>query len=468
MKRFRNWFLLERALDRPFRDAAMRSYDKVKKVLMKTLEDALYDSIDGALARRLERGAEDVRDPRALTADFTARIGSTSRGLDALVSANFYNTDVTVYFGMSEKFLVLPPQISIADFKRVFPATGEAAVTKFVLQMTSQSGRGVGGMYTTGRVESGVPIQGIPVRTPRVFLYGNNALSFDNTPNAGLYNLFGKITAEMSADKVSRQKLKKIAEAWLKEFDRSLEMRKYTYVHEYIHMLDDIRYKSELGSKDAEFPGNIKAGVQTSGGVAYYKSDAEFNAWFQASAANIEDAVRAFLVASTSDFAGMNAAMRFKGFDLLPRVDKCVRVSDYVVEDLYRVIGDNLKETWLTAGPTDLGLQSSGSPLYRLALGAVTWYAREVSRHFLADPKRKMKLLNRIYSLSQDLEAVVAEYKSSMAAGKVPSPQQFSAARTKFKPYGDSTKSFNAYSFFYSGSMMGSLKVFNPDKYYEQ
>jgi hypothetical protein len=464
MKRFRNWFLLERVLDRPFRDAAMRSYDRVKKVLMKTLEDALYDSVDAALARRRERGPEDERDPRALTADFTARIGSTSRGLDALVSANFYDTDITVYFKMSEKFLVLPPQISMADFNRVFPKTQE--ITKFVLQMTSDSGHGMGGMYTTGRVEKAF-LTGVPLRTPRIFLYNNHALSFHHI-DGGLHKLFQTISSTLADEKVDKNKLKKAVDNWLKEFDRSLEIHKYTYVHEYIHMLDDIRYKSELGSKDAQFPGNIKSGVESSGEVAYYKSDAEFNAWFQASAANIEDAVRAFLVASTSDFAGMNAAMRFKGFDALPRADKCVRVSAYVVEDLYRVIGDNLKEAWMTVGPTDLGLQSSGSPLYRLALGAVTWYARELSKHFLSDPKRRMKLLNRIYSLSQDLEAVVAEYKSSMAAGKVPSPQQFSAARTKFKPYGDSTKSWNAYSLFYSGSMMGKLKVFSPNKYYEQ
>ena len=465
MKSFTNWLILERTLDRPFRDAAMQSYDRVKKVLMRTMKDALYDSIDLAIVRRNERGPEDQRSARELVAEFTPTIGKKSNSLDTLISASFYNTDITVYFGMSDKFFVLPPQIRTKDFHRVFPATMQ--YSKLVLQMTSQSGRGTRGMYTSGRVEKAIPIQGIPVRTPKILLYGNNALSFDNNPNAGLYNLFNSISSILAAEKVDKNKLKKLADEWLKEFDRSLEILKYTYVHEYIHMLDDIRYKSELGSKDAEFPGNIKAGVQSNAGGAYYKSDAEFNAWFQASAANIEDAIRSFLIASTSNFAGMNAAMRFRGFDTLKREHKCMRVSNYVVEDLNRVIEDNLKESWMTDGPKDLGLKSSGSPLFRVALGAITWYARGVSKQFLEDPKGRMKLLNRIYSLSQDLESVVKEYKEDMAQGKLPSPQKFNIARSKFKPYGDSIKSFNAYSLFYSGSMVGSLKVFNPNDKYE-
>lgn len=467
MQTFSNWLLLERTFDRSFRDAAMQSYDKMKKVLVQGFTDAMNYSVNLAITRRKERGPDLDLYSRSLAAEITPRVGLGNKNPSIHVS--LWNNDVTIYVSVTKSsgILVLPPQMTMKDFNRVFP---QAKDTLFRLDLTSEMQSGVAGEYFTGREVTVTPSAQVPSfgsRSPKIAMYGNHALSF-KSPDGDFYKCCHTITQLVLGGKTERE-VKIIANEWLKRFDRSIEMGKYTYVHEYIHMLDDIRYKTKPGSIDASFPGNIKAGVQSRGtSEAYWKSDAEFNAHFQASAANIEDGIRSFLVASTSDFAGMNAAMKFKGFDLLNREHKCMRVSNYVEEDLYRVIVDNLKETWLTDAPKEFGLIPKGSPLFRLALGAITWYARGVSKHFLADEKLRMKLLNRIYSLSQELEGMIKEYKESMALGKIPSPQKFNQARAKFKPYGDPQRSVNTYALLYSGSMMGNLKVFDPDKDYEK
>lgn len=467
MQPFSDWLLLERTFDRSFRDAAMQSYDKIKKVLVQEFDNAIQHTVKLSIIRRKERGAEVDRDARSIAAETTPRVGLGKT--NPHVSSSFYDRDIQVYVGVtrSSGILVLPPQMTMKDFDRVFPQTKDIL---FRLDITSLSGNGASGEYFTGRevtVSPSMKVSTFGMKSPKIALYDNAALSF-HSPDGEFYKCCQTISQMVMAGKTERQ-VKAAADEWIKRFDRSIERSKYTYIHEYIHMLDDIRYKTKPGSVDASFPGNIKAGVQSRGTSAeYFKSDAEFNAHFQASAANIEDGIRSFLVASTSDFAGMNAAMKFKGFDLLKREHKCMRVSNYVEEDLYRVIVDNLRETWMTDAPKEFGLVAKGSPLFRLALGAITWYARGVSKHFLADEKLRMKLLNRVYSLSQDLESVIKEYKESMALGKIPSPQKFNQARAKFKPYGDSTRAVNTYALLYSGSMMGNLKVFDPDKDYEK
>lgn len=461
LKPFSDWLLLERTLDRPFRDAAMQSYDKAKRLLMQGFYGAIQNTVKLALVRRKERGAESDRDARSLAAETTPRVGVVNQDL----YASLWNTEVSVIVSGNESngILVLPPQITSKDFNRVFPS----ANGRIEVEITSRSGSGAAAEYSTGRVVTPKFNYVNPTsKRPRISVYDNFALSFEQEGEfrKSLHNISQLV---MSGE--SQKKVKAVADGWIEKFDRSLEMGKYSYVHEYIHMLDDIRYKTRLGSKDASMPGNIKAGIlaQRPFTEPYFKSDAEFNAHFQASAANIEDGIKSFLIASTSNFAGMNAAMRFKGFDSLKREHKCMRVANYVEEDLYRVIHDNLTGTWMTDAPKEFGLISAGSPLYRLALGAITWYARGVSKHFLQDDRLRMKLLKRIYSLSQDLEAVIKEYKDSMALGKVPSPQKFNAARSKFKPYGSSAYARNSYALLYSGSMMGTLKVFDPRNKYE-
>jgi len=461
LKPFSDWLLLERTLDRPFRDAAMQSYDKAKRLLMQGFYGAIQNTVKLALVRRKERGAESDRDAIRLAAETTPRVGGANKDLYA--SLRPFDLSVTISGNKSNGVLVFPPQMNISDFNRVFP-TSDGFLE---IEISSRAYRsGTLAQYFTGRTVTPKfnNVNPTPNR-PRISVYDNKAMSFEQEGEFRkcLHNISQLIISGESARKV-----KAVADEWMRKFDRSLEMGKYSYVHEYIHMLDDIRYKTQLGSEDASQPGNIKAGVLAQQATEpYFKSDAEFNAHFQASAANIEDGIKSFLIASTSDFAGMNAAMRFKGFDFLKREHKCMRVADYVEEDLYRVILDNLKETWMVDTPKEFGLISSGSPLYRLALGTITWYARGVSKHFLKDDKLRMKLLKRIYSLSQDLEAVIKEYKDNMALGKVPSPQKFNAARSKFKPYGNSTAAINSYALLYSGSMMGTLKVFDPDKEYE-
>jgi hypothetical protein len=100
----------------------------------------------------------------------------------------------------------------------------------------------------------------------------------------------------------------------------------------------------------------------------------------------------------------------------------------------------------------------------RICIAAIYWYARKTSEFFLQDPKKRKKLLNRAYSMSLDINKIIADYRSKMSNAEVPTVQEFNRAREKFRPT-NKMNAQNAYALFYSGLMMGK-KPFDPNTTY--
>jgi hypothetical protein len=254
---------------------------------------------------------------------------------------------------------------------------------------------------------------------------------------------------------------------WLEGLDQELLFLRDIFIHEYIHFLDDIRYKSS-----SDRPGNIKKGIDTSwdpnnatpeSRKPYYTSDAEWNAYFQGAASEVEDAFASFLIACTNEQAALNASRENAVFNNMTKTAKCKAVADVVVDDLRRKVKDNLAEPWIPEHLKKIGLGGIRmDDMGMLIMAVTTWGAYSTSMYFAENPKTRAKLVNRIVSLRQDIEATIKDYQTAMSQGKVPSVQEFNKAKQKHKPGGNPSKSNHIYSMLYSGLMIGK-KPFNPD-----
>ena len=77
----------------------------------------------------------------------------------------------------------------------------------------------------------------------------------------------------------------------------------------------------------------------------------------------------------------------------------------------------------------------------------------------------RMKFVNRIMSLVQDLQGIITAHKTRMSQGKAYTASEYRAARAKFP--GKGTQGEDAYNMLYTGMMMGETKPYDPRKPYK-
>jgi hypothetical protein len=261
----------------------------------------------------------------------------------------------------------------------------------------------------------------------------------------------------------SAQALVRPLNKWLDKFETELSHLRDTYVHEFIHLFDDFRYKSKTSH-----PGNIMRGIKSSHDKTdlykkdYYISDAEWNAFFQGAASSVENAIASFLIAATNEQAAIKAYRFNKNFNTMTNGAKCKEVGDIVIQDLWRKFDDNLTEPWIWEHLKNMGIDKLGQgniPTFCMAF--VSWKAYSTSKYFLEDPAKRKKFLLRIMSFTQDIRNIIEEYRVRMSQGKIPTVQEFNRSKAQFSRKGDPTKTHDIYSHLYSGLMIGK-KPFNP------
>jgi hypothetical protein len=261
----------------------------------------------------------------------------------------------------------------------------------------------------------------------------------------------------------SAQALVRPLNKWLDKLETELSHLRDTYVHEFIHLFDDFRYKSS-----SSHPGNIMRGIKSAHDRTdiykkdYYISDAEWNAFFQGAASSVENAIASFLIAATNEQAAIKAYRFNKNFNTLTHSVKCKEVGDTVIQDLWRKIDDNLTEPWIWEHLKNMGIDSLGQgniPTFCMAF--VSWNAYSTSKYFLEDPAKRKKFLLRIASFTQDIRNIIEEYRIRMSQGKIPTVQEFNRAKANFSRKVDQTKKHDPYSHLYSGLMIGK-KPFDP------
>jgi len=467
-----NNVLLEREHDSEMRSVAIMAFERLKKQILVTMEKSLartaklivqdatgagkvptepqaaYEFRKVAMSD-LVHGMREVGN-KYMDANFGYSAISTSANQGQWGSGSRYGA--IMFLDTDGKNLFLPSIIKKSDFAKRFPATQNTA--KYIVRLTSEK-VGFVGVYNGNR-ETGL--------SPRITLYDFETLNPDK--DMKLDQFIGEAIKARVNGGTEKAVIRPLNQ-WFNIFIKELERKRFVFVHEYIHMLDDVRYKSA-----SSHPGNISIGVKSSWDPKdiekkpYYTSDAEFNAYFQEAAATVEDAVRSFLIACTNEMAAKKVMQMDAKFNDRGNKSKCAYIADIVVFDLYRVMDGLLKETWAQEGMKAIQVPQSNSPVLRICIASIFWYARTTTQFFMQDPKKKQKLLNRAYSMSLDINKIIADYRSDMANAEVPTVQEFNRAREKFRPT-NKMLAQNAYSLFYSGLMMGK-KPFDPNKNYEK
>lgn len=460
MRSFGNWLLLERELDRPMREAAGKAFDRFTKNLMVMVTKGVNDFINkhATGGKGVDPSTKDIVSYEFGINDLANSLShSMIKQFDdkKMLMSTVNQGQMTLAYTIKDDAQVfLPPSIKPSDFMKMTPSSN---IVKMLITLRGYP-RGSGALSFKGVYVSGKQSKINP--TLEFYNLSHLSLSKDSPFHQAMRDV---MKAKFSGK--SKQAMIRPMNKWLEGLEQELFFLRDIFIHEYIHFLDDIRYKTS-----SDRPGNIKKGIDASWDPnstletrkAYYMSDAEWNAYFQGAASEIEDAFASFLIAATNEQAAMNAKRDNSVFNNLTKTAKCKAVADVVVADLRRRVKDNLSEPWITDHFNKMGLAGVRmDEMGTLIMAWVTWHAYSTSKHFLEDPKRKPKLVSRIVSLRQDIEAIIKEYETAMSQGNIPSVQEFNRAKGKFKPGGNPTKSKYTYSLLYSGLMIGK-KVFDP------
>jgi hypothetical protein len=453
--------LLERELDRSMRDAAAKSYDKFTKNLMVMVTKGTNDFINKHTSggKGTDPSTKDIVSYEFAITDLANSLThSMQKQFDnkkMLMSALTQGQMTLAYTIRDAAQIFLPPSIKPSDFDKM---TVNSNMVKMLILLRGYS-RGSGVMSFKGVYISGKETKSNP--TLEFYNLSHLSLGKDTPLHQALRDV---MKAKFSGK--SKQAMVRPMNEWIKGLEQELMFLRDIFIHEYIHFLDDIRYKSSSNR-----PGNIDRGIKASWDPNstpetrkyYYTSDAEWNAYFQGAASEIEDAFASFLIAATNERAALNAMRDKASFNTLTKTAKCKAVAEIVVADLQRKVKDNLAEPWILDHLKKIGLGGvKMDEMGTLVMALLTWGAYSTSLNFIEDPKRKAKLVSRIVSLRQDIDGIIREYETAMSQGKIPSVQEFNKAKNKFKPGGNPTKSKYTYNLLYSGLMIGK-KVFDPN-----
>lgn len=453
MKDLSDWLLLERELDQSFRSAAASFYENVFNATVAKAKYAVDNFVKGF----------DMRFPKQtpLKPENTMLLASTLSFSFAGDAVNNFKFDGAV----KQKWMRIVLYTSPTALPYPAPIAKQAAegwlkgVRMFEMIITGMRSAGTSATYITGRKITKTANVSI-VSYPTINVYGLETLRVE--PGKPLHDAMLAIINMRNDGNLTKRRMRAELNEWLKKFTAEMRSKRQTMVHEYIHFLDDIRYK-----EDSHHPGNILKGMHAADDpedkmkVAYYTSDAEWNSHYQAGADTIENAVRNFLIAATSEVAETTARTMTPGFNSLPPKEKSRKVADVVIADLKRKVNGVVTSTWAKSHMKAQGIENTG---FRgaglLALLGITYHAYSTSKHFLADPKRKMKLMNRISSLQGDLIKIVDDYRRDMYAGKTPTQKQFENAMDEYDQNIDRRVLFDIYKELFTGLMMGK-KVFS-------
>jgi hypothetical protein len=445
--------LLERELDRPTREAARRSFEKFKKNLMVILRKQVAAFVKDMAANTVTNYTADSDHTVANNLVYAMTQNQPSTHF-VIASKNGEDLYIAMLI-KDESQMVLPSYITMKQYRELVDKGNIV-----LLQTTLRSSEGRR-MWSTGGSSKGTYHSGkIGKNNPEVMINYMRTLMFKK--DMPFHDAIVK-TLAAKMEKKSAQALARPLNRWLDQFEAELSNTADVYIHEFIHLFDDFRYKT----KSTSHPGNIKRGIDASYNKDdvqkkdYYTSDAEWNAYFQSGAEIVENAVRSFLVAATNERAATMALRKNPQFNTLSNTAKSGEVAEVVIAELYRKMSDAIAEPWAKEHIKKFGLdQFNMGSVGNFCLVFVSWQAYSTAKFFLEDPQKRKRFMSRTVSLLQDVRNIIGEYNTQMSQGKVATTQEFSRAMANFKRP-DPTKLQNVYNNIYSGLMMGK-KPFDP------
>ena len=353
----------------------------------------------------------------------------------------------TIEFLPNTDIIVLPKSISLKQLSGIFsvgPAPGIMIRlhSSRNVQMSSTTDTAVGA-YTTPN-----PLPTVKFDTARIDIGGFSC--FD--PEA-VSPLVSYLVQNMGKPNLMRKAIKD----WVALADKNLRERIDTYIHEYIHFLDDIRM---AGVKPKNVTAGIEAGWSSQGDKAvYYKSDIEWNAHFNTTATIARAAMRDFMICVPNK----GVALAALGEDKMDEVgDTYVVKKPYkaawngliankiemiLIRTLKEMAGNRIKNyvdltqrpnypekneaqkmlnIFVSQSKTTIGLMFLY--VFNLFLGSGGTF----TDFMMKDEKFRKKFYTRIYSVAEDLKKIFDDGIANVKAGKFPSKQAWNSAIKNF------------------------------------
>ena len=291
---------------------------------------------------------------------------------------------------------------------------------------------------------------------------GNNPLDSDRLAELSGYIL-----------KANSRKASELIRNYKQSVATMFDQYKSTYIHEYTHYLDEIRYKGKPSTAITKSATTYWDKSQEDKS-AYYLGENEINARLSEAEGLARAALRDMLVASVSDATAYQALGDLKkqvsnaaadtveavfnstnspiGRTLISR-----RVEQVVMDRLDRMRREEQVPFWMGSVKAlhekDLFL-TLVVQIANLAVTHVAWQA------WAKNDKVMRKVISRLYGLGGELKKQMKDFVSGVANGKVPSASEWSRAIERCR------HSYNAVV--YSGHFMASKskEVYNPKKTY--
>lgn len=347
---------------------------------------------------------------------------------------------IVVQIGMTDKFTVIPKSIK-KEFDR-FEFGKQMYITLGGGSITSKDPNdkgSAGGYYSTLRRK---PSKGMSGTTTYNSIVVGKILSLTRKS-------VRKVTYEMYCLRTKPTKWKAAMSKWIAELSSDLKSQTKTGIHEYMHLLDAVRYKTPIETSPKGFEFGAKAGWQGEY-TTYYKSHHEWQAHFQDAATTLRKNLRAFLEAMVNKgtvadiiankmqgksekdkidhWNGWNEHVRGTGFDASKRGAFIARVIN---DELGRVIPSlTMDTTWkfgfkanqtidLESLRADKFTALAYSYMERYSHGATEW---------LKDDEMRKRFLKRIASLADDLRKITNDFYAELKSGKSPSKQRWNQA----------------------------------------
>ena len=471
MKSFTEHLIYERALDAALADAATKSYEIFRSHVLSNMSEAwklLYDNckVGSPIRNSYTASSDPETNARVLVSEFR----NTLKGFDNIYFVNGNPSMGVLSADTNPSFLILPPQVPMTMFKKITNTNSLRVVLAGEI-------KGAGGTYGTSKRMQRMPLRGEKEMSTSAYRYARNEPTHEH-PQITLGGMmrslhldrFVELCRFLLMPTTGRNKAHAEIKKFLNRVENDLNRNRSVYIHEYIHLLDDMRYRGEYEAL------NITQGRQAhwdsvEGKPAdknlYYKSDIEWNAYFQMSSGLLRDIVRTYLVAMTSDGLAHRALLDLgkqvpnadnsvveKAFNGNPQLKNGLAanaLSRYLDAKLIRVS----REVFMPADASVFGKSKWSHLIFHVFRNET---GMTVMNAWLQDPKIRRKFATRLYSTAQDLEKLVADYISGLKQGKVPSKGEWSAALARARS--------NEYHIMYDGALIFATDVYSPKKQY--
>lgn len=349
---------------------------------------------------------------------------------------------IVVQLGMTDKYTVVPKSLK-KDFERhefgkqMFVTVGAGSI----VSLDPKDKGTAGGYYRSLRT---APPSGMSGKS-----------SYSHIVVAGVSSLKRKsvrdIVYTIYRFRMNPNKRKAAVAEWIAKLSSDLKSRTKTGIHEYIHFLDAVRYKTAVDKSPNSWSIGAKAGWGEDM-PTYYKSSHEWQAHFQDTATRLRRNLRSFLDAMVNKgVVAAIIAIGGSGLGTGSEKDKIDRwngwnehvgtgfdagkrgaaIAAFIDGELNRILPRLFEEVeWKFGFKSKEWIDLNNLKRDRFTALAYAYMSKYSHgwHEWMKDDEMRKRFLKRIASLADDLRKITDDFYAELRSGKSPSKQRWNQA----------------------------------------